>query len=94
MVEGFLQSNPQAALGRTVVVFDWLVLGLFTGSRGMEYAQTVARRGTCSRVPDTPAAGPWRGTPVAFIAADFTFLDEYNRIIPLGMAISHQIRVR
>lgn len=66
---------------KKAVVYDWVRLGLFTGSRGNEYAQTVARRGQYSRVPSDKAAGIWADTAIAFIADDFTFYDNKNRLI-------------
>jgi hypothetical protein len=40
-------------------VFDWIRLGVFTGSRVSEYAQTKSKRGTYLRVPQDAAAGKW-----------------------------------
>ena len=55
-------------------VFDWIRLGVFTGTRAGEYAQTATRKGTYSSVPFTNDAGVWGGYPVAFVASDFTLL--------------------
>jgi hypothetical protein len=69
--------------GLPAVVFDWLRLGIFTGSRSAEYAQTSARRGCFDRVPDLPDAKEWAGTSLAFIAEDFELYDD------LGFEVSH-----
>jgi hypothetical protein len=54
---------------------NWTRLGAFTGSRVSEYAQTTARKGTFTKVPDSLDAGDWRNTPIAFMYCDFTFYD-------------------
>jgi hypothetical protein len=59
-------------------VHDWIMLGIFTGSRAGEYAQTHTKRDTYSRVPNTPDAGPYANQPLAFMASDFTFYDSNN----------------
>jgi len=37
-----VNKNPAYILSLFCVVFDWVCLGLFTGSHGNEYCQTVA----------------------------------------------------
>ena len=81
--------------------FDWCRLGLFTGSRVGEYAQSNARRGQFSHIPTQLADEHWAGKPIAFIAEDFTFFDKRNRILPLQTvfadpeaAVSVEIRFR
>ena len=61
------------------VVFDWVCLGIFTGSRGIEYAQTAAQKHQYAKVPATHATGDFANTPIAFMASDFTIYDCANR---------------
>ena len=78
-----LTASDSLAVGHVeAVVFDWVRLGIFTGSRGNEYCQTIARRHTFSKVPDTAAAGHFRGKALAFMACDFTFYDSQDNWIP------------
>jgi hypothetical protein len=61
------------------VVWDWLRLGVFTGSRVAEYAQSKLKRNQRYQViPKTKDAGTWAGQPLAFIRADFQFFDHLN----------------
>ena len=66
--------------------FDWLRLGCFTGSRAGEYAQTVAKKGEFSKVPDDAASGQWAGYAIAFIKGDFTLLTEGMVVLPNTLA--------
>lgn len=68
-------DDPNTCLDLKAAVLDWTRLGIFSGCRCSEYAQTKAKRGEFARVPNTKAAGPWAGTPIAFLAEDFTFYD-------------------
>jgi len=58
-------------------VYDWIRLGIFTGSRISEYGQSAshstARDGPYACIPMSGDAGNWAGQPIAFIADDFTF---------------------
>jgi hypothetical protein len=55
-------------------IFDWMCLGLFTGSRLGEYGQSWRTKGSWyNTVPQSINAGKWAGTSIAFIAADFIF---------------------
>ena len=57
-------------------VYDTQRLGVFTGSRVSEYAQTPLKRDDpFLRVPFTEDAGIWQGSPLAFIMDDFNFYD-------------------
>jgi hypothetical protein len=65
------------------VVWDWLRLGVFTGSRVAEYAQSGLKRNQRYQcIPNTPDAGQWAGQPLAFIRADFTFFDTHQCCVP------------
>ena len=51
-------KDTSALFDMEAAIFDWTRLGVFTGSRVSEYAQTTARKGTFSKVPDSlDAAG-------------------------------------
>ena len=84
MVKEHTRIDKTAYLDLVPTVFDWLCLGVFTGSRAGEYAQTVAKRGDFSRVPPTKAAGRWRDYATAFVRQDFTFLDARAHIMTPG----------
>jgi hypothetical protein len=83
------------------LVFDTQCLGIFTGSRVSEYAQSKGSVATVSRVPQ-PASKPSSLAPaVAFIASDFLFLAANGTIIPHAQlfldttqAVQLQIRFR
>lgn len=67
-------ADRMSYLSLPAAAFDWIRLGLFTGSRISEYAQPSLPRGTLfATAPDTPTAGPWRASPLAFILEDFSF---------------------
>ena len=82
-VSAQVQADHRASLYKDAAVQDWTRLGLFTGSRPGEYAQTVGTSTRASTVPNVPAAGEWIGEPLAFIASDFTFFDKFNRRLTL-----------
>jgi len=51
-------KDASALFDMEAAIFDWTRLGVFTGSRVSEYAQTTARKGAFSKVPDSlDAAG-------------------------------------
>jgi hypothetical protein len=65
------------------VVWDWLRLGVFTGSRLGEYAQSNLRKGQRYQVvPSSTDTGEWAGQPLAFICEDFTFYDADDCVVP------------
>jgi hypothetical protein len=64
-------------------IFDWMCLGLFTGSRLGEYGQSWRTKGSWyNTVPQSINAGKWAGTSIAFIAADFIFFTSNLIVIP------------
>jgi hypothetical protein len=70
------REHPGRLLDRLLAIFDWAVLGVFTGSRLGEYGQSKPCRGEpFATVPNSPDAGEWAGTPLAFMHSDFTFFD-------------------
>jgi hypothetical protein len=81
-----------AFLGKEYVVWDWLRLGVFTGSRLSEYAQSNLRRGQRFHVvPISEDTGINGGQPLAFIREDFTFYDGHDCVIPHAILYSrHQ----
>ena len=73
-VDDALAADKDAKFSKEAVVYDWVRLGLFTGSRGNEYLQTTGTRLEFSATPEEPSSGDWGGKPLAFILDDFTFL--------------------
>lgn len=69
-------------LDHFAAVFDWVRLGIFTGSRGIEYCQTTARRHTFTRVPRNPVTADFGGLSLAFMSCDFSFYTEDMHLIP------------
>jgi hypothetical protein len=66
------------------VVWDWLHLGVFTGSRVSEYAQSKLRKDQRFQIiPTSKDTGIWAGQPLAFIREDFQFFDASHRLVPL-----------
>jgi hypothetical protein len=64
-------------------IFDWMRLGLFTGSRLGEYGQSRHTKGSWyNTVPQSINAGQCAGTSMAFIAADFIFFTSDLIVIP------------
>jgi hypothetical protein len=61
------------------LVFDAIRLGIFTGSRVGEYAQSKGARNAISRVPTSHSNPVERGKPIAFVAGDFVFYDKLRR---------------
>jgi len=83
MVKEHLVTSKLAHLDLLHTLFDWIHLGVFTGSRSGEYAQTTAPKGSFAKIPDSWAPPPkWRNQPLAFILSDFTLLDENLCVIP------------
>jgi hypothetical protein len=65
------------------VVWDWLRLGVFTGSRVAEYAQTGLKRNQkYQTIPKSSDAGIWAGQPIAFIREDFQFYTTDHCCVP------------
>jgi hypothetical protein len=63
-------------------VYDWTRLGLFTGSRVAEYAQTRLSKGTrYNIIPLTDDSGIWVGQALAFMRDDNTFYDTYHTVV-------------
>jgi len=88
-----VRSDPQHNLSCFLAVFDWIRLGLFTGSRGAEYCQTTARRHEVSRVPVDGVAGSHASEPIAFIMADFWFLTSNDTLVTPLEGLTHPERV-
>jgi hypothetical protein len=82
-----LRPTPKNAQSQFVglhhVVWDWLRLGVFTGSRVAEYAQARLKKSQpFQTIPNEKDAGEWAGQPLAFIRADFTFYNAANCCVP------------
>jgi hypothetical protein len=78
-------------------VYDWVRLGVFTGSRISEYGQSSSSRTAGSRfarIPNSKDAGPWANQPLAFIDSDFIFFNAehllvHNSFCRLNTALIH-----
>ena len=84
--------NVASRLDKQTAVFDWIWLGVFTGCRPGEYAQTMAPRDQFLPVPHTTDAGEWAGTPIAFIEEDFVFYDRNGHLITVTAALQFRTR--
>jgi hypothetical protein len=74
-----LKGSTKQFCGLHHVVWDWLRLGVFTGSRVAEYAQTnLKKHQRFQTIPSGGDAGKWAGQPLAFTQADFTFYTRAN----------------
>jgi hypothetical protein len=90
-----INTNSSSVLNEFVATFDWVRLGLFTGSRVGEYAQTsLTRVHEYSEVPFCPNAPEWQGRPIALIAEDFVFLDALGHIPPHSTLAHHKIPIQ
>lgn len=77
-----LSRDPTRLLDRLPAIFDWTRLGVFTGARLGEYGQSKPRKGELfATVPNSPDAGIWANTPLAFMRSDFTFFDAGRCIV-------------
>jgi hypothetical protein len=83
----YLRAQPDGLdcfLTKEYAVFDWTRLGLFTGSRVSEYAQSrLAKSVRFNKIPAIEDAGIWAGQALAFLRVDFSFYtDEHRAISP------------
>jgi hypothetical protein len=70
-------------VGSDYAVWDWLRLGIFTGSRLSEYAQSRLRKNQrFQTIPVNGETGVWGGQPLAFTRDDFQFFDANACRIP------------
>ena len=75
-------DKETAFLSQAYCVYDWFRLGVFTGFRIGEYGQSNLRGRLFNTVPFKACVPEHlRGTPLAFIAADFTFYDRNHILI-------------
>jgi len=88
-----LQQNSQNQLSRFLAVFDWVHLGLFTGSRGIEYCQTLTKWHEVDQIPLDAVARAHAGEPHMFIRSDFCFLSAMDMIITIDEALAKPYKV-
>ena len=84
--------DPEYRLGKEAAVLDWARLTAFTGSRVGEYAQSAGTSKKASRVPNTPFAAEWAGTPIAFVSDDFSFYSSDNKKLSVITLMKHPER--
>jgi hypothetical protein len=80
-----VQTSTDGWLSRDAVLYDFITLGIFTGSRLAEYGQSGLPPGSKADgwnvIPDNPdVPREWRGQPIAFLASDFKFYSA-NKIL-------------
>jgi hypothetical protein len=73
-------SRSPRRTDRTAALYDWIILGIFTGFRLCEFGQSVLPARSNARafdpLPDNEHIPPeWRGKPKAFVRDDFKFYD-------------------
>jgi hypothetical protein len=69
-------------VGLEYAVWDWMRIGVFTGSRLAEYAQSNLRATQrYQMIPNNADSGKWAGMALAFIMDDFTFFDNQNWLV-------------
>lgn len=69
-------------LSKEYAVWDWLRLGVFTGSPLSKYAQSRLRKHQqFQTIPVNDETGVWGGKPLAFIRSDFQFFDHNESLI-------------
>lgn len=82
-VESREAEDAMEFLGPLSLVFDTQCLGIFTGSRVSEYAQSKGARTMVSRVPRRRGdSTPGPALPIAFVRGDFEFLSAEGTTIP------------
>jgi hypothetical protein len=60
--------------GLEYVVWDWLCLGVFTGSGLAEYAQSgLRKKQRFQTIPQGQDLGKWAGSPLEFLTENFMF---------------------
>jgi len=80
------QQDRASFLDKDAALLDWIRLGVHTGSRLGEYGQSTLsgnKPSNFAKVPISLDAGPWSGTPIAFIYSDFVFFG------PDGVLLDH-----
>lgn len=78
-----VSQDPCAILDLAAAVQDWTAIGIAAGLRLSECGQSKKKKGELfATTPNTPAAGQWAGSSLAFIKSDFTFLTEDRLVIP------------
>jgi hypothetical protein len=93
-----LRAQPDGLdsfLTKEYAVFDWTRLGLFTGSRVSEYAQTRLKATVrFNIIPQTADAGAWAGQALAFLRDDFTFYTSSHELISLPVLHKYHLQGR
>lgn len=91
------QQDISSFLDKSAALFDWTRLGIHTGSRLGEYGQSTLAGShplQFATVPNSHDAGIWQGSPLAFMASDFTFFDVNGVQLEGPALLTHQPTVR
>jgi hypothetical protein len=75
-------ADPRLFLDAQHLIFDTQCLGIFTGSRVSEYAQSRGSASQISRVPLAATTSKKSQLAIALVAQDFVFLSKSGTIIP------------
>jgi hypothetical protein len=76
-------------LGLDYAVWDWMRIGVFTGSRLAEYAQSNLRATQrYQTIPNNEDSGQWAGMALAFTQDDFQFFDHATCLVPKETLLS------
>jgi hypothetical protein len=76
------KEDSRSFLGKDALIFNSQCLGIFTGSRVSEYAQSKGKVTDVSRVPTNPSNPSAPPLPLAFVASDFLFLSASGVVVP------------
>lgn len=75
-------NSPHSSWSAPAVIYDVVVLGIFTGSRVSEYGQTsLTGNRMFNTVPCNTATQAQGGLPLAFMRSDFVFLDNNQCVV-------------
>jgi hypothetical protein len=77
-----MAADPRLFLDVQHLIFNTQCLGIFTGSRVSEYAQSRGSASKISRVPLADSAKTTKPLAIALVAQDFVFLLKSGTIIP------------
>jgi len=92
-VQTLLHQNLNNHLSCFIAVFDWVCLGLFTGSCNIEYCQTSTKQHKVDWIPLDTVARAHAGKPHAFIRSDVWPLSATNTVISTWDALAKPSRV-
>jgi hypothetical protein len=90
LAESKKSSIVHVFLTSIYAVYDWIRLGVFTGSRISEYGQSSSAKfsgKSYARIPNSRDAGVWANQPLAFIKPDFVFFDKASLLVDIQFCL-------